>query len=221
MVPPHLRNSFESEAMLETIVQVINAVLTGRPLHFVHSSRWRHHLHLVTIIISVIDVESWSYGLAEQFGIALPNKMPSPNNPLKLTQASLEYRARFLLRIAKGNLKYFRLTRQERGDVLRRVNNSFRSLGRAIRLRNQVAHGKTFYSVSKTGKIRRNMSKTISEIDGRQTRTLYRACYIFKEFCELMINPNYRSSGAHGKAAGRGFLGQLVGVPISMYRRRS
>ena len=200
--------------MLETITQVISATLSGKPPRLEHSARWRSHLRLVAVVMNVVAVESWIHGLAEQFQIALPDKMPAPGNPSKMIQASLEYRARYLLRISKKNLKYFRLTRRERGQVLRNVNDSFRSLTRAIKLRNQVAHGKTFYSVSKAGKIRHHLSRRIRDIETEQLKVFHTACRVFREFCQWMINPDSRIL----RSAGRVFLGYEVGVPIPPLR---
>jgi hypothetical protein len=167
--------------------------------------------------MNVVAVESYIHGLAEQFVVALPNKMPAPGNPSKMIQASLEYKAQSLLSIAKKNLKYLRLTRSERGQVLRKVNGSFRSLKHAIKLRNQLAHGKTFYSVSKAGKIRHALSRTIRDIKTGQLIVLHDACHVFKEFCQLMINPDYRMVPPR---VTRVILGHEVGVPIPARRPR-
>src|SRR6266849_5281741 len=143
MIGPQDRNRFESELMLQTVAKLFSAVLYNRPIALGHTSRWRHHLHLLSIVMSVIAVESWIHGLSEQAGFRFPEKFPA-RKPGKFVYPTLELKVKHLLAESKKNLKYFKLRRSERSQVLREVNNSCTLVLRSITLRNQLAHGKTF-----------------------------------------------------------------------------
>lgn len=66
------------------------------------------YLYLTGIVVEVIVVEAMVNGLDERFNLSVPKRMPRSKNSTEKKDASLLFRLEFLIKIAKGNLKYLK-----------------------------------------------------------------------------------------------------------------
>ena len=212
------RNAFETKNILKTFQVTRNYVLDlGEYPEYNHSSRIKEHFYLTEILLCVISLESYLYGMSNHFSFIPPKKMPNPDRSQCATRptvsASLEYKLHSYLNEAKARIKYLRVYNRSstagikpiptkvRSEIIKTLNNSFKMISLGLKVRNKLAHGETYNALnSSKNKKKDKLSKFIREINKTNTSNLVNGVEQFKEICDILLSlnsSNAKLSGIH------------------------